>query len=95
MNFDYLNLKSHDWFGSKACKIKDLKTISNLRNIKTKKYFENLTMAPIDKNLIELKLLKEDELNWLNNYHRKVFMNLKNSMNKIELKELKKACSAV
>ncbi len=33
-----LNLKSHDWFGSKACKIKDLKTISNLRNIKTKKY---------------------------------------------------------
>ena len=66
-----------------------------IKKEKTKKYFENLTMAPIDKNLIELKLLKEDELNWLNNYHRKVFMNLKNSMNKTELKELKKACSAI
>ena len=33
-----LLLDSHDWFGSKACKFKDLKSISNLRNIKPKKY---------------------------------------------------------
>ena len=30
--------KSHNWFGSKACRLKDLKTITDLRNIKTKKY---------------------------------------------------------
>ncbi len=33
-----LLLESQSWFGSKACKIKDLKTITDLRNIKTKKY---------------------------------------------------------
>lgn len=33
-----LFLESQDWFGSKACKIKDLKSISGLRNIKNKKY---------------------------------------------------------
>ena len=33
-----LVLESHDWYGSKACRFKDLKSISKLRNIKTKKY---------------------------------------------------------
>ena len=33
-----LVLKDHDWFGSKACKIKDLTSITDLRNIKNKKY---------------------------------------------------------
>lgn len=33
-----LFLESQDWFGSKACKIKNLKSISGLRNIKNKKY---------------------------------------------------------
>ncbi len=62
---------------------------------KHKKYFENLTMAPIDKDLIDLKILNKNEKKWLNNYHKKVFKNLKKSMNKEETLELKKACSAV
>ena len=33
-----LVLRSHDWYGSKACKFKDLKSVSNLRDVKTKKY---------------------------------------------------------
>ena len=33
-----LLLNSHDWFGSKACKYKNLKSITELRNTKTKKY---------------------------------------------------------
>ena len=33
-----LVLDTYDWFGSKACKLKDLKSFTNLRNIKTKKY---------------------------------------------------------
>ena len=57
--------------------------------------FENLTMAPIDKDLIDLNLLNKKEKNWLNNYHRKVFNNLEKTMNKIEKLELKKACSAI
>ena len=31
-------LTNYDWFGSKACRVKDLSSITNLRNIKTKKY---------------------------------------------------------
>ena len=34
-----LCLPGHDWFGSKACKVKDLHSITELRNIKTKKYW--------------------------------------------------------
>ena len=34
-----------DWFGSKSCKIKDLKDISWLRNIKNRKY--NLTQINV------------------------------------------------
>ena len=33
-----LNLESQNWYGTKACRYKDLKSFSDLRNIKTKKY---------------------------------------------------------
>jgi Xaa-Pro aminopeptidase len=38
--------------------------------------FEPLTMAPFDRRLIEVDLLDEAELNWINDYHAKVFSNL-------------------
>ena len=62
---------------------------------KRKKFFENLTLAPIDKELIDKHILSKKEKNWLNSYHHKVYKNLKGSMNKIEINELKKACSAI
>ena len=34
--------------------------------------FETLTLAPIDRRLIDLKLLGKDELVWLNDYHARV-----------------------
>ena len=57
--------------------------------------FEDLTMVPIDKNLINKVMLNKKEKDWLNNYHNKVYKNLKNFMNKIEIDELKTACSAI
>ena len=33
-----LCLPDYNWFGSKACRVKDLSSITDLRNIKTKKY---------------------------------------------------------
>ena len=62
---------------------------------KNKKFFENLTMTPIDKNLIDKNILNEKEKRWLNNYHKKVFNNIKSFMNKFEIIELKIACSAI
>ena len=51
-------------------------------------------MAPIERELIKDLLNKKEKL-CLNNYHNEVYKNLKNSMNKEELYELKKACSAI
>ena len=52
-------------------------------------------MVPIEKDLIDQSLLNRNEINWLNEYHQKVFNNLKYAMNKTEILELKKACSAI
>ena len=52
-------------------------------------------MVPIDKNLIDLKILNQNERSWLNSYHKEIFNNLKMFMNKTEIQELKLACSAI
>ena len=57
--------------------------------------FTNLTMVPIDKECIDKKLLNNNEINWINNYHQKIFYVLKPFMNSTELKLLTKACSAI
>ena len=59
------------------------------------KYFKNLTMVPIDKELIDFNLLNKIEKKWINKYHRTVFSNLKGIMNKMEKTDLKNACSAI
>ena len=66
-----------------------------VKKIKNKKFFENLTMAPIDKSLIIRSKLNKKEKSWLNNYHKNVFSNLKSYMNKTEILELQKACSTI
>ena len=57
--------------------------------------FINLTMVPIDKDCINNKLLNKNEINWINNYHQKIFYILKPFMNNTELKLLTEACSAI
>ena len=68
--------------------------IENLVYIKKNK-FKELTMAPIDKDLIDVSLLDNNERKWINKYHEKVFNNLKYAMNTTEILELRKACSAI
>ena len=62
---------------------------------KNKLEFEDLTLVPIDKTLIEKKLLTSFEKNWLDKYHRRVFESLKKFMSKFELTQLKEACSNI
>lgn len=57
--------------------------------------FINLTMVPIDKDCINNKLFNKNEINWINNYHQKIFYILKPFMNNTELKLLTEACSAI
>ncbi len=68
--------------------------IENLIYIKKNK-FEELTMAPIEKDLIEKKMLNKKEINWLNKYHTKVRKNLFKFMNIEEKANLINACSPV
>ena len=42
--------------------------------------FETLTLCPIDRNLIEPSLLSQEELDWLNDYHERVFADLSESL---------------
>ena len=72
--------------------------IENLLYVKKendRRFFENFTMAPIDKNLIDANFLNVKEKKWLNSYHKQVYNNLKKGMNKKEIFELKRACSAI
>ena len=65
--------------------------IENLIYVKKYKkelFFENLTLAPIDKDLINFKLLNKQEKNYLFNYHLNVYSKLSNYLNKNEKKWL-------
>ena len=66
-----------------------------VKKIKNRNFFENLTLVPIDKDLINKSLLNEKEVDWLNKYHQKVFKILKFAMNKTEILKLKESCSAL
>jgi Xaa-Pro aminopeptidase len=66
-----------------------------VKKIKNKLKFEELTLVPIDKLLIEKTLLTSFEKNWLNSYHQRVFIFLKKFMNRFELVQLKQACSNI
>ena len=68
--------------------------IENLVYIKKNK-FEELTVAPIEKDLINKKILNRAEIKWINNYHRKVEKNLSRFMNLKEKTDLIKACSPI
>ena len=68
--------------------------IENLVYIK-KNRFKELTIAPIEKNLINKKILNIQEIKWINNYHEKVKKNLFKFMNLEEKKDLIEACSPI
>jgi len=68
--------------------------IENLIYIKKNK-FEELTMAPIEKDLIKKKMLNKKEIGWLNKYHTKVRKNLFRFMNLEEKVNLIDACSPI
>ena len=60
-----------------------------------KNKFEELTIAPIEKDLINKRFLNDTEVRWINNYHKKVQKNLYKFMNPMEKNDLAKACSPI
>ena len=78
--------------GKFGIRIENLVTVKKFKNSYK---FKDLTLVPIDKSLIEKKLLNKNEINWLNNYHLKVYRSLKKYMSKSELLQLKNYCSNI
>jgi len=59
-----------------------------VKQIKNKLYFENLTLAPIEKELINYKLLNKIEKNYLFKYHLNIYSEYSALLNKKEKKWL-------
>ena len=55
-----------------------------IKKIKSKLLFENLTMAPLDTDLINFKMLNKSEKNYLFKYHFNVYKNISPFLNKNE-----------
>ncbi|MBO6480129.1 MAG: aminopeptidase P family protein [Pelagibacteraceae bacterium] len=68
--------------------------IENLIYINQNK-FEELTMVPIEKDLINKKMLNKNEINWINKYHSRVRKNLLKFMSFQGKADLTKACSPI
>ena len=57
--------------------------------------FESLTLCPIDKTPIIKEMLLQEEIDWLNAYHQRVFDTLSPHLDAEEVAWLKEACSAL
>ena len=57
--------------------------------------FESLTLCPIDKSPIVKEMLLQEEIDWLNSYHQRVFDTLSPRLNDEETAWLKEACAKI
>lgn len=57
--------------------------------------FDTITLFPIDKTLIDRKLLDDREVTWLNDYHHKVYEMLSPQLNSDEQAWLKEKCAPI
>ena len=65
--------------GEYGIRIESLVIVKSLEIPKAEKKmlgFETITFAPIDQALIELSLLTDSEIKWLNDYHQEVYEKL-------------------
>ena len=57
--------------------------------------FESLTLCPIDKTPIIKDMLLQEEIDWLNKYHQRVFDTLSPHLNEEETAWLREACAKI
>ena len=58
--------------------------------------FEDLTMTPFDKRLFDMDLLTESDIDWINDYHGKVYEHVSKGLNnQEELDWLKEATTPI
>lgn len=79
--------------GEYGIRIENLILTKELDN--NKLCFETITLAPIDKNLIEVDMLDGQEKEWFNDYHQRVFKTLSPLLDESTSDWLKNATSAL
>ncbi|MDC7234118.1 MAG: aminopeptidase P family protein [Spirochaetales bacterium] len=57
--------------------------------------FETLTLCPYERKLIDLSLLKDEEIRWINAYHKEVFRRLSPLLNQEEAEWLREECREI
>ena len=57
--------------------------------------FESLTLCPIDKAPILIEMMTQEEVQWLNDYHQRVFDTLSPHLSAEEAAWLREACKAI
>ena len=55
--------------------------------------FESLTLCPIDKTPILIEMMTQEEVQWLNDYHQRVFDTLSPHLSAEEAAWLREACA--
>ncbi len=81
--------------GAYGIRIENLVMVQNVKGKKGFLEFETLTLAPIDRNLIDAKMLTKAERDWLNAYHARVYRELHKKLDKKEQAWLKKSTAAI
>ena len=61
-----------------------IENVVYIKKIKNKLLFKNLTLAPIDIDLINFKLLDNKEKKYLSYYHKYIYQKVSNFLNKEE-----------
>ena len=65
--------------GKYGIRIENLEVVSKYNISKSKEnflHFQNLTRVPLETKLINKKMLTKFEIDWVNEYHKKVYENL-------------------
>ncbi len=75
-------------FGIRIENLELIKKVMSKKNKKTFLCFDTLTLIPYEKKLINKSLLNENELNYVNNYHKVVYSKIKSHL-KFKDKNLK------
>lgn len=57
--------------------------------------FESLTLCPIDKSPVIKEMLLQEEIEWLNTYHQRVFDTLSPHLDAEDVEWLREACAAI
>jgi Xaa-Pro aminopeptidase len=85
--------------GHYGIRIENLQAVTELAELRSGERktlgFETLTLAPIDRRLIDTAMLTKDEINWLNNYHARVCEALRPMVDAEAVKWLIEATKAI